>query len=108
MPNYKHILEVKTEEKRYRQLLHELSKNGECTINSTPKWNGTLRKFGIQAKPLIKKEFIEPIWQTRNRKHLDLRLIRIQKNVIIEEVQGNNKTFFHFKKIKLTEVTNKS
>ena len=90
MPNFKHILEVKQDEKRYLQLLHELSKNGECIINnaSTPEWNGTLRKFGIQAKPLIKKEFIEPIWKTGNRKYFDNRLVRLGKNVVVEEKQG--------------------
>ncbi len=110
MPNFKHIIEVSEDEKRYHQLLHELSKNGEYIIDnaSTLEWNGTLRKFGIQAKPLIKYEFLEPIWQSRNIKYSDKRLVRLAKNVIVEETQGNGKSFYHFKKINSTEENPKS
>lgn len=101
---YKNYLEANKEtEKRFYRICKELEMNGETLIENagTPEWNAVLRKFGIQAKPLIDNEFIEPIWiQRKPGNHsTDKRLIRKKKDTIIKEIPGRKKSIFAFKRI---------
>lgn len=100
---YKNYLEVEREtEKRFYRICKELQLNGESKIENamTPEWHGTLKKFGIRAKPLIDADLIEPIWKTTHRNHIEERLIRIKKDVIVTEKKGNKKSIFPFKRRK--------
>jgi len=96
---YKNYLEVEREtEKRFYRICKELELNGESKIENamTPEWHSTLRKLGIQAKPLISADLLEPIWKTTNRNKCEQRLIRVPKDVVIKEKKGNKKSIFPF------------
>lgn len=100
---YKNRLVVnRDEEKQFYRICKELMTDQESYIEdaSNVEWHGTLRKFGKRAKPLIEKRLLDPIWITDNRNRPDERLIKIPKNVTIDEIIGNKKSFFNFHKIK--------
>jgi hypothetical protein len=105
-------IKVGLDEKRLYRICKELEKKGESIVetNGKKEWNGTFRKWGIRAKPLLEKDLVYPVWITYNRKHLEDRMIKLKNNVIVEEKPGNNCSFFIFKEQKngLTEVINKS
>jgi len=102
MPYHNYIDVLKEEEKRLYRILKELEHNGESLIENadSPEWNGVLRKLGVKAKPLIKKELLDPIYRVDyHSKHSDRRLIRVPKDVVVEE-KGQTKSYFLFKKKK--------
>lgn len=103
IPHYKNYLEVEREtEKRLYRICKELEQHGESQIDNamTPEWHSTLKKLGIRAKPLVDAKLLEPIWKTTNKNNIEKRLIRIPKGVVIEEIKGNKKSFFPFKRPK--------
>jgi hypothetical protein len=75
------------------RIFKELETKRECKILNADKndWTNTLIKFGIQTKPLIKNEYVEPIWRTYNKKHKNSRLIRIPNNVVVSEIKKTSK-----------------
>ena len=105
-------IKVGLDEKRLYRICKELEKEGESIIetNGKKEWNGTFRKWGVRAKPLIEKDMIYPIWITYNKYHLEYRMIKLKKDVVVTEIPGNNCSFFKFsiQKNVLTEVINKS
>lgn len=104
MPNFKNIISVDNEEKRLYRIMKELEKNGESLIDDiSDDWHGTIRKLGRRTKPLVDNELLEPMWIQRDTHNHDIkkRLIRTPKNVLVEEIPGNNTSFFHFKRRRL-------
>lgn len=101
MPDYKHIIKVKREEeKRFYRILRDLEIERESIIKeSSSEWNGTMRKFGIRTKQLIKKELIEKTWIQRDDSNIvKKRMIRLPEDVDVKEKKGKDISFFHFKK----------
>ena len=108
MPGARNSIRVnKDDEKRLFRIMKELEYSGESLIvdASGPEWNGTLRKFGIRAKPLIERDLIEPIWvQYTSGKTMEKnRLIRTKKAVIVEEIPCGRISEFYFKPIDVPE-----
>jgi len=96
---YKNYLEVQREtEKRFYRICKELETNGESKIENAmnPEWHSTLKKLGVRGKSLIELNLLEPIWSNRHKDHVEERLIRIPKDVVIKEVKGNKKSIFPF------------
>lgn len=95
---HKSFLEVDQDNVRYYRMCKNLLDTGECFIKdaSDPEWKKTLQNFGISAKPLIEKKYLEPIWRTSNRNHRESRLIRVKKNTVVKETKGNKISFFEF------------
>ena len=91
-------IKVGLEEKRMYRICKELEKHGESLVktNGHKEWNGIFRKWGIVAKPLVEKEYLEPVWITYHKKCLDQRLIRLKKGITVVEKPGRNCTFFKF------------
>jgi len=99
MPRYKNIVSVdKTSEKRMYQIMSELKLYGESVVDSDNKeWHGTMRKFGIRTKPLVSKGLIDPVWiRLSPHKTVEKRLIKLPKNVCVEEITHKNKSIFQF------------
>ena len=103
MPKYKHIVEVSNDEKRLKRIMQELVAKGESVIDDTgDEWHGTMRKFGIRTKKLVKKDLIEPVWIQRDDSNIvKKRMIRVPKGVNVLEINGNKRDFFHFKRRKI-------
>ena len=87
--------------------MKELEFHGESLVEDAkgPEWHGTMRKFGVRAKPLIEKDLIEPIWIQRKPGNyiMENKLIRKKKSVNVEEVSKGKISEFHFKPIELDD-----
>lgn len=104
MPKFDNIIKIEKDEKNLYNVLKGLEVHREYLVDGSSKeWHGTMRKFGIRTKKLIKKELIEPPWEQRdaNNRTVVKRLFRLPDNVIVEEKNGNNMCFFHFKRRKV-------
>lgn len=104
MPNVKPIIKVKpTEEKRLYRIMKELERDRESIVkNMDVDWHGTMRKLGVRTKKLIDKNgdpYIEE-WKhidAQNHK-IEQKMFRIQKDIEVTEIPGNDISFFHFKR----------
>lgn len=102
MPNLKkNCLEVNRDvEKQFYRICKDLEIHGEALVENTNReeWKKTKHIFGHRAKPLIEENLLEPMWKTDypNNGH---RLIRVKKNVKVEEIRGKKFSWFRLKKI---------
>lgn len=91
----------KEDDKRLYRIMKDLEYYGESFVDdaSGPDWNGTMRKFGVRAKPLIEKDLLEPIWTPykSDRTERKERLIRKKKSVVVTEIPKGNLSLFYFK-----------
>ena len=105
MAGLNYSITVKEDEKRLYRIMKELEFHGESFIEdaSSNDWHGTMRKFGIRAKPLIEKKLLEPVWiQYNSDKTLNAnRLIRTKNDVSVQEITKGKTSVFFFKPIEI-------
>lgn len=99
MPYHNYLKVNREQEKRLYRICKELEWNGRSEINgSDPMYHGTMRKFGIRAKPLIEKNLLnKTLVQKDNGNVIVRRVIEVPPGIFVKPV-GNKITKFFFKK----------
>lgn len=107
MPYHPYYIDVEKDEKQLYRIMRDLQKTGEslCENACTPEFNSACRKLGVRGQKLIKAKppLLYPLFRTWNSKKSNVSLIKIPKNIIIEEKKGyiqrkNTITRFIFKR----------